>query len=163
MAGVALNIAFGNLLLKTVAAGFDGLVFFYLPEKKMRRLDALVGFEYSGISDTTIALEAVQRHILDFDPVLENPPDSASEDVNQYILSYRAELLRQKVDLVAMVVFFGVSGDEGGVRRVSATYDLLEAFSVTGGVVTYQSGNNNPIMEAVKDNDRLFLEARYSF
>jgi len=161
MVGSAFNVALGNWLLKMEAASFDGLEFFSLPGEKFRRLDALLGFEYAGITDTTISFEAVERHLLDFDPALKAPPDNALEDVNQYVLAYRADLLRQRLHVVALAIFFGSSGNEGGVRRLSATYDLFDAFSVTGGVVTYHPGNT--LLDAAQDNDRLIFEAKYSF
>jgi hypothetical protein len=81
--------------------------------------------------------------------------------VNQYVISYRADLLRQQLHVVALAIFFGQEADQGSVRRVSATYDLYDAFSVTGGVVTYHPGNF--LLDAARDNDRLFFDAKYSF
>ena len=161
MVGVAFNIALGNWLLKSEAALFDGLEFFNLPGREFKRVDLLLGFEYVPFPDNTIAFEAVDRRLLDFEPILEDPPDSALEDINQYAISYRADLLRQRLHVVLFALFFGREAGNGSVRRYSATYDLFDAFSLTGGVVTYHAGNF--LLDAARDNDRVFFEAKYSF
>jgi hypothetical protein len=161
MYGAAFNIALGNWLLKSEAAVFDGLRFFPFPGREFTRVDALVGFEYAGIPDNTFSFEAVNRHLLDFEPALLTSPDGTRENVNQYVLAYRADLLRQTLHVVALAIFFGAGADEGGVRRLSGTYDLFDAFSLTAGVVTYHPGNF--LLDAAQDNDRLILEAKFSF
>ena len=55
----------------------------------------------------------------------------------------------------------GREAGEGSVRRYSATYDLFDAFSLTAGVVTFHAGNF--LLDAARDNDRVFFEAKYSF
>ncbi|MCH7478105.1 MAG: hypothetical protein IIA14_08385 [SAR324 cluster bacterium] len=164
MGGAAINVASGNWLWKAEGAHFSGLEFFNLPDRTLSRVDLLVGFEYSGFTDTTLSFEAVDRHLLDFDPVLENPPDSVLEDINQYVLAYRADLLRQQLHVLALAAFFGAEAEKGSLQRYSATYDWFEAFSVGGGVVIYTPGDgSNFLLQGAKDNDRLFLEAKYSF
>ena len=164
MGGAAINVASGNWLWKAEGAHFSGLEFFNLPGRTLSRVDLLVGFEYSGFTDNTLSFEAVDRHLLDFDPVLEKPPDGTLEDVNQYVLAYRADLLRQQLHVLAVAVFFGGEAEKGSLQRYSATYDWFEAFSVTGGVVLYSPGDgSNFLLQGAKDNDRLFLAAKYSF
>lgn len=161
MTGAAFNIALGGWLLKAEAAHFDGLRFFNLPDQEFARLDVLLGFEYVPIPDSTISLEAADRMILDYRDELELPPDNTPRNVNQWVFSYRADLLRQQLHVILVAIFFGTQADEGSVRRYSATYDLFEAFSIGGGVVTYHPGN--PILDAARDNDRVFFDAKYSF
>jgi hypothetical protein len=45
---------------------------------------------------------------------------------------------------------------------MSLEYDVMDAFSVTGGVMLYQTGDN-VYFRSLNENDRLFFEARYSF
>lgn len=45
---------------------------------------------------------------------------------------------------------------------VSVEYDVTDAFSVNTGLVTYQSGDKAQFRD-IGDNDRLFLEFKYSF
>lgn len=161
MTGVAFNWALGSWLLKAEAAHFDGLRFFNLPGEEFARLDVLLGFEYIPVPDSTISVEAADRMILDYRDELELPPDSQRRNVNQWVFSYRADLLRQQLHVVLVAIFFGTEADEGSLRRYSATYDLFEAFSIGGGVVTYHPGNE--LLDVARDNDRVFLDAKYSF
>jgi hypothetical protein len=51
---------------------------------------------------------------------------------------------------------------QGGFSRFSLGYDLVDAMTLTGGIVLYHSGEPVPF-NAIGDNDRLFLELVYSF
>jgi len=57
---------------------------------------------------------------------------------------------------------FGVTGGDGSLQRFSMEYDVTDDFSVMVGLVTYQSGDKAQFRN-IGDNDRFFLEARYSF
>ena len=164
LGGVAVRVALGNILLKTERAHVAGLQFALLPGETRARLDALLGFEYSGITDTTLGVEALGRHLLAFDPLIEASPDGQPQDVNQYQLSYRSDWMNQRLHLVAVAALFGQSTDQGSMQRYAVTYDVFDAFALTGGVLMYQSaGAENFILQAARDNDRLFFEAKYSF
>ncbi len=56
----------------------------------------------------------------------------------------------------------GERGGDGGINRASLEYDVVDAFSVTGGLMLYQPGEN-AYFQSLNENDRLFFEARYSF
>ncbi len=161
MLGAAYNIAVGNWLWKTEAAIFEGLEFFSRPGEKFKRLDFLFGFEYTPVPDSVISVEASDRHILNFRGELEQPPDSTPRNINQYVFAYRADMLRQQLHLVALAIFFGREAERGSIRRVSATYDLFDAFSIGGGIVTYHPGNF--ILDVARNNDRIFFDTKYSF
>jgi hypothetical protein len=79
MVGGAFNIATGNWLFKTEAAYLDGIRFFNRG-KDFNRIDALVGVEYSGLTDMTLSFEIADRHILNFDRQIEEAPDFTEED-----------------------------------------------------------------------------------
>lgn len=162
MVGTAVNVALGNWLLKSEVACFDGLEFFALPGEKKSRFDVLAGMEYSGFTNTTISLEAVNRHINDFVSTLEAPPDSARKDEFQTVLRYSGDFLTDTLHLVMLASTFGVTGKDGALQRFSVEYDVTDAFSVKLGLVTYQSGDKVQFRN-IGDNDRLFLEAKYSF
>ncbi len=120
----------------------------------------MVGLDYNGINDTTITVEAVNRRIHDFDPTL----DETAEELNQYALSYRGDFLNQTLTLNGILLLFGDAADEGGVQRYSVEYDVFDAFSVTGGVLIFQSaGDGNPLFQRVRLNDRVFFDIKYSF
>lgn len=162
MVGTAVNVALGNWLLKSEAAYFDGLEFFAVPGEKKSRFDVLAGVEYSGLTNTTISLEAVNRHINNFHSTLKAPPDSAQEDEFQTVLRYSGDFLHDTLHVVMLASTFGVTGDDGSLQRFSMEYDVTDDFSVKLGLVSYQSGDKVQFKN-IGDNDRLFLEATYSF
>jgi len=162
MVGTAIDIALGNWLLKSETAYLKGMEFFALPGEKKSRIDVIAGIEYSGFTNTTISLEAVNRHIEDFDPALENPPDSAKEDAFQGVLRYSADFLHDTLQVVVLLSVLGVDKEDGAFERFSVEYDVTDAFSVKAGLVAYQSGDNT-LFGHIGDKDRLFLEAKYYF
>ena len=162
MVGTAVNVALGNWLLKSEAAWFEGLEFFTLPDEKMSRWDLFLGVEYSGFRDTVISLEAVNRHLKDFEPVLETAPDNVRQDEFQGVLRVSGDYLHDKLHTVLLLSFYGLDWEEGALQRFSVGYDVTDALNVTMGIVTYQSGDRAELSH-IGDKDRLFLEARYSF
>ncbi len=162
MYGTAFNIAVGNWLFKTEAAYFDSIEFFNAPDKKYSRTDVLAGVEYSGFKDTTVSIEAVNRHINDFDTVLKQPPDEAQEDEFQWVVRLTRDFLNETLTLTLLTSTYGTTGQDGAFQRFSLEYDLTDAILIRGGVVFYQSGDKGKFKN-IGDNDRLFLEFRYSF
>jgi hypothetical protein len=162
MLGAAANLAKGNWLFKTEAAYFDGLEFFNVPEKTKSRFDLLFGVEYSGFTETTITLEMVNRHLFNFDHRMENDPDRAEEDDFQTVLRFTRDFRNETIELTILASILGLTAENGAFERVSLKYDLTDDWSITGGVVLYQSGDN-PMFSDIGNNDRLFLEIKYSF
>lgn len=162
MVGTAFNLALGNWLLKTEAAYFNGIEFFNTPDKKYSRTDVLAGVEYSGFKDSTVSIEAVNRHINNFDNRLKQPPDEAQEDTLQWVARLTKDFLNETLTLTLLASTFGIKADDGSFQRLDAEYDVTDAISIRGGVIFYQSGDKGTFKN-VGDNDRLFLEFRYSF
>ena len=164
LAGVTGNLALGNWLLKSELAHVEGLRYFNTPGESFARLDGMVGLEFSGISDTTLSLELGDQHYLDFDDKLRQSPDGLRPDVNQTVMSYRGSFLREVLDVVAVMIFFGSQLEQGSLQRYSASYDVADAVTLGGGVVLYDAGaGDNALLEFAKDNDRVFMDAKYSF
>ncbi len=162
MVGAAGNIARGNWLIKGEAAYFDGLEFFNAPGEQKSRIDSLIGAEYSGITETTISLEIANRHLNGFDQAMKAAPDNAQENVWQSALRYQSDHLNSTLHATVVASFFGFRAEDGAFQRASLKYDLYDAVSVTGGVVLYQSGDSF-LFQDIGDNDRLFLDIKYSF
>jgi len=162
MVGAAFNAAVGNWLLKTEAAYIDGFEFFNSLEKEYSRIDVLAGIEYSGFTDTTVSLEAVNRHINDFDDVLELPPDKAQKDEFQWVVRLTRNFLNETLDLTLLASTFGGTGQDGAFQRLSAEYDITDAIEIEGGLVFYKSGDLARFRN-IGDNDRLFCQIKYSF
>ena len=162
MYGTAFNIAIGNWLLKTEAVYLGGMEFFNSPRRKYSRTDVLAGVEYSGLKDTTVSLEAVNRHLNNFDNILKRPPDEAQEDEFQWVVRLTRDFLNETLTLTLLASTYGTTGQDGAFQRFSVEYDITDAFSVNAGLVTYQSGDKAQFKH-IGDNDRLFLEFKYSF
>jgi hypothetical protein len=160
MVGVAANVAINNWLLKGEAAHLSDLEYSTLPNAEFNRTDILLGVEYSGFRDTALSLEVANRHLHDYNAALLN--EGVKEDEWQTALRYSGDFLHARLHLLAVVSAFGESLDEGGFGRYSAAYDLQDALTVTGGLVAYDSGEKLPF-NTIGDNDRLFVDLKYSF
>lgn len=162
MAGAAANVALGNWLLKTELARLTGLKLSNIPGRDFDRFDALLGVEYAGLQDAMLSLEIANRHIFDYASQLMQPPNSMREDNVQYALRYNGSFLHDRLDIIFLSSVFGKHGEDGGFTRLSGEYDVLDDFAVTLGVIDYHSGDN-PRFQAISNNDRIFLELRYSY
>ena len=70
--------------------------------------------------------------------------------------------MHARLHLLAVVSAFGEKMDEGGFGRYSAAYDIADGIKLTGGLVTYEAGEKIPF-GAYGDNDRIFVDLKYSF
>jgi hypothetical protein len=53
---------------------------------------------------------------------------------------------------------------DGGFQRLWIDYKYSDAVSIDAGVVDYIGGNSVvPFFQSIANNDRIFLEAKYSF
>ncbi len=161
MAGVALNIASGNWLFKGEAAYFDDLRYLVDVEPK-NRLDVLLGAEYTGLSETVISLEVVNRHIFSFDKRLKQAPSFTQENEIQTVLRVSKDYLHDTLRLTMMLSTFGVTTDGGSFQRFTTQYDWSDNLSLTAGIIFYQQGDK-ALFRRIEDNDRLFAELRYTF
>jgi hypothetical protein len=162
MLGAAVNMVRGNWLFKTEAAWFEGFKFLALPQEEKSRIDLLLGVEYSGIHETTISLEAANRHMFDFDQVLENSPEKPKEDDFQWALRFSRDLLHDRLTMTFLASVFGLGLDQGGFQRLEGEYELTSHWHLIGGLVLYQSGEHRPF-ETAGDKDRVFVKLKYSF
>lgn len=155
MGGLAANVALGNWLLKGEAAYLYGIEFFAAPGEKFSRLDALAGIEYSGFRDTTISLEAANRHLLDFDKRTKGSPDDASEDDFQTAIRITRKYFNETLEVTVLASTFGLDGKDGGFQRLQVAYDWTDSVEVTLGVINYMSGEKRQF-QGVGDNDRVY-------
>lgn len=162
MLGAAVNLVKGNWLFKGEAAWFEGFKFLALPQEEKSRLDLLLGVEYSGIHETTISLEAANRHMFDFDQILENSPENPKEDDFQWALRISRDLMHDRLTMTFLASAFGLGLDQGGFQRLEGEYELTSHWHFIGGLVLYQSGEHRPF-EAAGDKDRVFVKLKYSF
>lgn len=161
MLGSAVNISEGSWLFKAEAAFLDGVKYNNTPDEK-RRLDALVGFEYMGIADTTLSFELANRHIFDHEAKMQIQADFVEQDEMQTALRATRSFLNETIDLTALVSMFGEKWENGGFARIWIEYELMQAVNVNVGLVDY-IGGDKPFTESIKDNDRIFADIQYSF
>ena len=162
MSGIALSITSGNYIWKAEAANFWGREFNNIKDKKFTTTEILLGTEYSGWSDTSLSIESGVKHLNEFDQILEVEPDYQLEDRIATTVNFMQDYYNQTLHLQFLGTMIGEWGDDGGLNRVSLEYDVMDAFSIKGGVMIYQSGDSL-YFQSLNDNDRIFFEARYSF
>ncbi len=162
MIAIAYNRALGNWLLKTEAAFLDGLDYANRPGSTYSRIDGLIGVEYSGFKEATLSLEIANRHITGYDPILEEAPDGAQQDMFQVVFRYNRDFLNDTLTLTILATMFGPADADGAFERLSLEYDLTDTVQLRGGAVLYQSGELLS-MQRIANTDRLFLEVRYNF
>lgn len=160
--GLAANWALANWLLKTEAARIEGLRFFNAPGERFGRLDFLLGIEYGGWRETTFSIEVADRHILGHQERFEAVPDAVEAHEPQLVARLSRDLLHDTLNLEVLASYWGAGGENGGLQRYSATYDINDALELYLGFVAYQSGKKGQF-QGIGDNDRLFAELTYRF
>ena len=160
LGGIAANIAVGNWLLKGELAQTRGIRYNPEPNSDKTHSQLLTGIEYSGITDTTLSWESALRHLHEYTIPIED--NGIRENNLSTAVRYTGDFLRTRLQLTAVAAIYGSSLGDGGFTRLSARYDLIDALSLTGGIVTYQHSNTIPF-NTVADNDRLFIDLKYSF
>jgi hypothetical protein len=162
MLGTAANLAAGNWLLKGEGGWFEGLRYTNTPGIEYSRLDLGGGVEYSGFSEAIVSLEAVNRHIFDYNQQFRQFPDEIRANEFQWSLRFVKDFLNDTLTLTLLGSTFGVKADDGSFVRLDAEYDITDAVSIRGGVVFYQSGDKG-LFQDVAANDRLFVVCKYNF
>ena len=161
MLGSAVNIALGSWLLKSEVAYLNGIRYNNTIDEK-DRLDALVGFDYMGFKDTVFSIEIANRHIFDYESKMAIQADFVDEDEMQTAIRLTRSFSNDSINASALLSMFGDTWQNGGFARVWVEYDVMDALVANVGVVDY-IGGNKPLMEANKDNDRIFADITYSF
>jgi hypothetical protein len=162
MGGLAGNIASGNWMFKGEAVWWHNLEFANLASQEKSRIDTLAAIEYTGFSETVIAVEAADRHLIDYDDALSLPPDNRQEDVFQSVLRLVRDFRNDTVQLKIILSTFGFDFQDGAFQRLQLDYDHTDNLTLTGGAVFYQSGDMY-VFRNSGDNDRIFLEMSYTF
>ena len=162
MLGSAANFVVGSWLIKGEIAVHKDLRFSNVPDRDFQKFTALAGIEYSGIVDTTLALEVTSSHISDFDNRLAAQPDSRIENESAIAFRIGRTFLNDSLDLTMAAMAPTPIGDNGGLARTQVTYDLNDSVELYGGVLLYFKGKKLPYNK-IADNDRLFLGLNYHF
>ncbi len=160
MTGIAANVVEGSWLLKGEAAYFDGIRYSGVINPDQQRTDLLAGVEYSCIENANLSLEFSQSTINSYNTTLAL---AGIEQTNrQMAIRFTQDLLHNQLHLIAMSMQGDWNFSSGGFSRLSGQYDLSDGLNITTGLVIFHSGRLFPI-GSYGDNDRLFIEAKYSF
>jgi len=88
-----------------------------------------------GIPGT--AIEAVNRHLFDYESALRSAPDFAQEDSQEIAVRVTRNLWNDTLHLTALGVLLGWDGGDGSVLRFDVSYDLRDALTVGAGILLY--------------------------
>jgi len=162
MLGSAGNYTSGSWLWKYELAYLDGLRFFGGDGGQKGRLDAMLGVEYYGITELTIVVEALNRHLFDYESVWRDAPDWRRENAQELALRATRNFLHETLHATALAVLLGWDGGDGSLARFDLAYDLRDALTVGVGLLLYQQGDLPPF-DTWRRNDRILLSLKWSF
>ena len=94
--------------------------------------------------------------------MLAEEPDNVDENDQQSAIRVTKDFLNDTLTLTLLASAFGSDLEDGSFQRYSIAYDLTDNVTVTGGWLLYQSGDNLGFGN-IGDNDRIILEAKYSY
>ena len=125
------------------------------------RIDSMIGIEYYGPDQLTIALEIVNRHFLKY------PGNTALLDVQEQSnfetgLRISRPFFRERLDVTLLGLAFGEDLRDGGIFRASADFELTDSWKLEGGWIVYFGGPRDGL-GSFDSNDRIFAEVKYSF
>ncbi len=126
------------------------------------RIDAMLGLEYYGIEDATLAIEVANRHVLDFEPSLRNAVDFAQHNSEEISLRYTQSFFREKLELTLLAYILGWQAQDGAILRFSADYDLRDALVLSAGLLLFEAGDTIPLSGWGR-NDRFIFGLKWSF
>lgn len=131
------------------------------PKVEVARSDvvsAMLGVSYTGIEDTTLAIEGSKATLLD-------KPDGLLFPIDQPMIMARAmhQALRGDLTLLAAGSMMGLTAQYGWLARAEASYKLIEALKLTLGYITYQPTDRLGPFAGLSEHDRLFLRLRWDF
>jgi hypothetical protein len=162
MYGAATTVAYKKWLLKFEAAYFQGTRYFNTPNVEKDLLNLLAGLEYSGFTNTSIAVEYAVQHIYDYEKNMQQYPDMVEENENHAALRILRDFRRDTLHLLVTVNLLDDHGDDGWLARTQVEYDWTDNLSLTLGAVVYGAAQDGKYA-ALKDNDRFFVRLRYSY
>jgi hypothetical protein len=159
--GISGQVARGDWLLKSELAWLDGLRFSEAEPRDRTRVDVMAGVEYLGIDETSLALEAVLRHLRGFDPELERSAAQERNRVESSLVLTR-DFVHDRLVARLVALGFGARFEDGALIRAELEYELRDALHATVGAVLYQDGELD-FFDHVAHHDRLFAQLKYSF
>jgi hypothetical protein len=173
MAGAAGNVTRGPVLLKAEMAFLSGVrtLRFEIPPlaipgnlltQERERLDTMVGIEYYGPDQLTIALDVVNRHLFDHPGGPPNRLELTPQDSFETALRVTRPFFRERLDVTLLGLAAGERFQDGGLFRASAEYEVTDSIKLEGGWLVFFGGPRIGL-GAFDSNDRVYGEVKYSF
>lgn len=160
--GWAADVAAGSWLLKGEMAYIDGLEYAASGAARLIRYDALIGVEYSGMTDQTLGFEAVGRYIKDFPAAIGGAPDYKTEVESQLVIRHTANYRHDTLSSIVSGTFFSVDVKAGAIYQASLSFKPIDAWKLTAGIIVYVPGTAE-YSKTIEKSDRIFIEIRYDY
>ena len=122
----------------------------------------MFGIEYSGISNTSVTIEILNRHLLDFDEALTHAPDNTRRNVQQAVLRISRDWANDSWNATLLSMIQGPADNNGSLHRLELTHNWNDNIRFSGGMIFY-NGDDGTYFDYIDNCDRLFFSARYSF
>ena len=170
LVGAAGNITRGAWLVKAEVAWLTGLRILRVRpgspavppvSDDKDRIDTMVGVEYYGRDSLNIALEVVNRSLLNY-PGQPGVEDLTEQSTFETALRISRPFFRERLDVTALAIVIGERAQDGATLRLSGDYELTDDWKTEGGILIFIGGPDRGI-GAFDSNDRLFAEIKYSF
>ncbi len=84
------------------------------------------------------------------------------KDDFQTVLKISKDFLNDTLTLTFLGSLLGTRAQNGSFQRYSLEYDITDDWSLLTGIINYRSGDKIE-MKKIGDNDRIFLQFKYSF
>ena len=124
--------------------------------KEKDEAQAVVGIEYSGISDLKITVEGAARRIENHEQSLLSRKDSAT-----YYLMFDYTALNDSLNAKLMATY--LSHDDGRLLRGNVEYDFIDDLTGTLGAIFYEADKKEARLYPYRKNDKVFASIKSSF
>jgi len=170
-AGVALSAIVGVFLFKTESMYLNGVQFSdkiveAIPPaitsfNEKNTINSLLGVDVS-IPDGSISIEISDIHIFDYESALFDTMFKYEEDTITYSIRYNQSFQNDTISLNYLILMQGSQLEDGGFNRAWINYKHNDNLSYDIGLVSYFGGESF-FYDGMSDNDKAFINARYSF
>lgn len=117
---------------------------------------AMLGIDYSGISDLTITFEGVLSQIDDYE---DNLSSKRTSGLAYMSIDYSALNDTFKAKFILM----HFTDNNGDVYRINLDYDFIDALTGSLGAIYYEADADEARLYPYRSNDKYFASIKYSF
>jgi hypothetical protein len=168
--GVGANYTAGSWLFKVETAYLHDLHVLradstaaFLTSDGVDRFDTMLGVEFYGQDSLVIALEVVNRHVVESMERVVASNRSPERSFFETGLRISRPFFRERLDVTLLGVALGERFQGGGIVRLSGDFELTDSWAMNGGILIFIGGSEDRYIGAIDSNDRIFAELKYSF